>query len=50
VAQAQEALGRQALHAWRLAFTHPRTGKALKLEAPLPEDFEAAVACLREGK
>ena len=47
VAQAQEVLGRQALHAWRLAFTHPRTGKALKLEAPLPADFEAAVAHLR---
>lgn len=47
VAEAQEALGRQALHAWRLAFTHPRTGKALKLEAPLPEDFEAALVALR---
>ncbi len=47
VAEAQEALGRQALHAWRLAFTHPRTGKALKLEAPLPEDFKAALARLR---
>jgi 23S rRNA pseudouridine1911/1915/1917 synthase len=47
VAEAQEALGRQALHAWRLAFTHPRTGKALKLEAPLPADLEAAVTSLR---
>lgn len=47
VAEAQEALGRQALHAWRLAFEHPRTGKALKLEAPLPADFEAALARLR---
>jgi 23S rRNA pseudouridine1911/1915/1917 synthase len=50
VAQAQEALGRQALHAWKLAFTHPRTGKALKLEAPLPEDFEAALEQLRGEK
>ena len=49
VAEAQEALGRQALHAWRLAFVHPRTGKALKLEAPLPADFEAAVKLLRAG-
>jgi 23S rRNA pseudouridine1911/1915/1917 synthase len=47
VAEAQEALGRQALHAWRLAFTHPKTGKALKLEAPLPADLEAALARLR---
>ncbi len=47
VAQAQEALGRQALHAWRLAFDHPRTGKRLTLEAPLPEDLEAALDVLR---
>ena len=47
VAEAQQVLGRQALHAWKLAFTHPRTGKALKLEAPLPADFEAALARLR---
>jgi 23S rRNA pseudouridine1911/1915/1917 synthase len=48
VAQAQVGLGRQALHAWRLAFTHPRTGKALRLEAPLPEDLQAAMELLRE--
>jgi 23S rRNA pseudouridine1911/1915/1917 synthase len=47
VAEAQERLGRQALHAWRLAFAHPRTGKPLALEAPLPEDFSAALALLR---
>jgi 23S rRNA pseudouridine1911/1915/1917 synthase len=49
VAQAQEALGRQALHAWRLAFNHPRTGKRLELEAPLPPDLEAALDVLREA-
>lgn len=38
---------RQMLHAWRLAFIHPRTGKILTLEAPLPEDFRDAVAALR---
>jgi len=27
------------LHAWRLEFTHPRTGKRLQLEAPPPEPF-----------
>jgi 23S rRNA pseudouridine1911/1915/1917 synthase len=47
VAEAQEALGRQALHAWKLVLPHPRTGKALHLEAPLPEDFTAALALLR---
>lgn len=30
---------RQALHAWRLAFTHPITGEALSFEAPIPDDF-----------
>jgi 23S rRNA pseudouridine1911/1915/1917 synthase len=32
---------RQALHAWRLAFTHPVTGQALAIEAPPPADFAA---------
>jgi 23S rRNA pseudouridine1911/1915/1917 synthase len=38
------ALGmtRQALHAARLAFTHPVTGEALVFEADLPEDMAAA--------
>jgi 23S rRNA pseudouridine1911/1915/1917 synthase len=32
-------LGRNFLHAARLEFTHPRTGKLLELEAPLPEEL-----------
>jgi 23S rRNA pseudouridine1911/1915/1917 synthase len=48
-ARASRALGRQALHAARLAFDHPRTGKRLVLEAPLPEDFRRALAVLRKG-
>ena len=32
---------RQMLHAWILAFTHPRTGEALRFVAPLPADFLA---------
>jgi len=32
-------LGRQALHAWKLAFSHPRSGAALKFESPVPRDF-----------
>lgn len=31
---------RVALHAWRLAFAHPRSGKRLEIEAPLPADLE----------
>ena len=32
-------IDRQALHARRLAFAHPRTGKPLTFEAPVPADF-----------
>jgi 23S rRNA pseudouridine1911/1915/1917 synthase len=47
-ARAAAAIGRQALHAARLAFDHPRTGRRLAFEAPLPPDFERALAVLRE--
>jgi 23S rRNA pseudouridine1911/1915/1917 synthase len=40
-------LGRQALHAWRLAFDHPRTGRRLRLEAPIPADLGRALTVLR---
>jgi 23S rRNA pseudouridine1911/1915/1917 synthase len=30
---------RQALHAWRLQFTHPISGKEMDIFAPLPEDL-----------
>jgi 23S rRNA pseudouridine1911/1915/1917 synthase len=36
-------LGRQFLHAHRLAFRHPRTGAALDFRSPLPEDLAAAL-------
>lgn len=44
--RAVSVIGRQALHALRLAFRHPRTGRRLTFEAPVPEDFEAAEAQL----
>jgi 23S rRNA pseudouridine1911/1915/1917 synthase len=47
VSEVQAALGRQALHAWRLALAHPRTGKPLSFEAPVPEDFARALEALR---
>lgn len=31
---------RQMLHAWRLAFPHPRTGRMVEFMAPLPDDFK----------
>ncbi len=37
----------QALHAWRLAFTHPFTGEPLAFEAPPPADYLAARDTLR---
>ena len=40
---------RQALHATRLEFVHPQSGEPLKIEAPLPADFEALLAVLRGG-
>jgi len=38
---------RQMLHARSLAFSHPRTGAAVRAESPLPEDFRAALKRLR---
>ncbi|HVV71844.1 MAG TPA: RluA family pseudouridine synthase [Verrucomicrobiae bacterium] len=38
---------RQMLHAFRLAFIHPRTGRKLSFEAPRPEDFLDALAALK---
>jgi 23S rRNA pseudouridine1911/1915/1917 synthase len=37
---------RQALHAWRLAFRQPRTGRELVIEAPMPEDMKALAAAI----
>jgi 23S rRNA pseudouridine1911/1915/1917 synthase len=35
---------RQALHAWRVAFTHPATGERVVLEAPVPIDMKTLIA------
>lgn len=35
-------ISRQALHAWRLSFAHPRSGKRLTFTAPIPDDFAQA--------
>jgi 23S rRNA pseudouridine1911/1915/1917 synthase len=35
---------RQALHACRVALTHPRTRERLQVEAPLPDDMRALLA------
>jgi len=38
---------RVLLHAGKLAFTHPRSGKKVSFAAPWPEDFEEALKFLR---
>jgi len=30
---------RQMLHAWRLGFTHPKTGAPVTFQSPIPQDF-----------
>jgi 23S rRNA pseudouridine1911/1915/1917 synthase len=34
---------RQMLHAWKLAFRHPRSGDEMSFEAPVPRDFAGAM-------
>lgn len=41
---------RQALHAHRLRFWHPRLKKVIEGEAPLPADFQKTLAALREHR
>lgn len=43
-------LAGQALHAYRLAFTHPRTGERMTFEVPPPADMAAALERLRRGE
>ncbi|WP_125152588.1 RluA family pseudouridine synthase [Clostridium rectalis] len=38
---------RQALHAYKLTFPHPRTGQLLKLHCELPEDMERLLNILK---
>ncbi len=44
----QPLIERQALHAHRLEFDHPVTGRRLTFEAPLPDDFSRTLAALRQ--
>jgi 23S rRNA pseudouridine1911/1915/1917 synthase len=39
----------QALHAWRLAFRHPRTGVEMEFQASPPPEYAAAKELLRAG-
>ncbi|MBC2579274.1 RluA family pseudouridine synthase [Clostridium sp. DJ247] len=39
----EKFIKRQALHAYRLKFPHPRTGKLLELETGIPEDMQQLI-------
>jgi 23S rRNA pseudouridine1911/1915/1917 synthase len=43
-------LSRQALHASRLRFLHPRLREVIEAEAPLPEEFNRTLAVLRQHR
>lgn len=43
-------LTRQWLHAYRLAFAHPRTGERVEAVSPYPPDLQYAIDLLREGR
>jgi 23S rRNA pseudouridine1911/1915/1917 synthase len=40
-------MNRQALHAHRLVFDHPRTGERIQLESPIPKDMQEVLEWLR---
>lgn len=44
-----QQLGRQALHAATLGFAHPKTGRRVHWESPLPQDIATALHSLREA-
>jgi 23S rRNA pseudouridine1911/1915/1917 synthase len=44
-----ELIGRQALHAARLSFVHPGTGKRMDFKAPVPQDMGRLISALRLG-
>lgn len=41
---------RQMLHAWKLAFRHPRTNELMQFEAPIPTDIAEAIGKVEELK
>lgn len=41
------AVGRQMLHAHKISFIHPGTGKIMEFSAPMPDDMARLLDCLR---
>lgn len=46
----ESILDRQALHARRIKFAHPRTGAAVEFEAELPKDLACTLEMIREHR
>jgi 23S rRNA pseudouridine1911/1915/1917 synthase len=44
--EALNGFQRQALHAAKLSFAHPKSGKPVSYEAPIPKDLKALLAAL----
>jgi len=43
-------IDRQALHAYRLAFTHPATGEWVEFQAPIPDDMGRLLDALGQAR
>jgi 23S rRNA pseudouridine1911/1915/1917 synthase len=43
----ESRIARVALHAARLQFTHPRSGKTVSIDCPLPPDFQSLIQSLQ---
>ncbi len=41
-----DAFPRLALHAWRIALAHPVTGRPVRFEAPVPDEFKSLLVAL----
>jgi 23S rRNA pseudouridine1911/1915/1917 synthase len=42
-------MNRQALHAYKLGFIHPKTGKKLQFVSPMPKDIKEVLEWLRKS-
>ena len=49
MAQGVRDAARQMLHAWKLSFLHPKTGKTLAVEAPIPADMRELISKFRRS-
>jgi len=50
LAAALHGFRRQALHAAKIGFAHPRTGRTVEVESKLPADMRTLLACLKRDR